>query len=151
MQPGTSLEPTERAKFKRANLETIVSFGGDNFLDVVCRDTVSGHDIRRMLALSVIDELVRLDARGTWTHYMSNQGYLRHIVESLASEDEALLGLLGGSDDDGGGPNMKSLYTYESKMAMLTRLAATVAGAELLLESGLMLRYFLRSVMETVL
>ena len=36
---------------------------------------------------------------------------------------------------------MKSLYTYESKMAMLTRLAATVAGAELLLESGLMLRY----------
>ena len=28
---------------------------------------------RRMLALSVIDELVRLDDRGTWTHYMSNQ------------------------------------------------------------------------------
>ena len=26
-----------------------------------------------MLALSVIDELVRLDDRGTWTHYMSNQ------------------------------------------------------------------------------
>ena len=48
MQPGTSLEPTERAKFKRANLETIVSFGGDNFLDVVCRDTVSGHDIRKV-------------------------------------------------------------------------------------------------------
>ena len=47
LQPGTSLEPTERAKFKRANLETIVSFGGDNFLDVVCRDTVSGHDIRK--------------------------------------------------------------------------------------------------------
>ena len=46
LQPGTSLEPTERAKFKRANLETIVSFGGDNFLDIVCRDTVSGHDIR---------------------------------------------------------------------------------------------------------
>ena len=118
-----------------------------------------------MLALSVIDELVRLDDRGTWTHYMSNQvhsrltmyyfgmpdlttlaacpqGYLRHIVESLASEDEALLGLLGGGGGDGiGGLNMKSLYTYESKMAMLTRLAATVAGAELLLESGLMLRY----------
>ena len=41
------MEPTERAKFKRANLETIVSFGGDNFLDIVCRDTVSGHDIRK--------------------------------------------------------------------------------------------------------
>ena len=48
LQPGTSLEPTERAKFKRANLDTIVSFGGDNFLDIVCRDTVSGHDIRKV-------------------------------------------------------------------------------------------------------
>ena len=66
-------------------------------------------------------------------------------MESLASEDEALLGLLGGGGGDGlGGLNMKSLYTYESKMAMLTRLAATVAGAELLLESGLMLRYLQR-------
>ena len=35
-----------------------------------------------MLALSVIDELVRLDDRGTWTHYMSNQvaGYPRNSV-----------------------------------------------------------------------
>ena len=31
-----------------------------------------------MLALSVIDELVRLDARGTWTHYMSNQVIINH-------------------------------------------------------------------------
>ena len=31
-----------------------------------------------MLALSVIDELVRLDARGTWTHYMSNQVVMNH-------------------------------------------------------------------------
>ena len=34
----------------------------------------------------------------------------------------------------------KSLYTYESKMAFFTRMACTVAGAELLLESGLMVR-----------
>ena len=47
----------------------------NTFLDVVCRDTVSGHDIRRMLALSVIDELVNVEGgRGSWTHYMSNQG-----------------------------------------------------------------------------
>ncbi len=69
---SSSLELTEAAKFRKANLELILSFG-DNFLDILCRDTVSGHDIRRMLALSVLDELVRLDGRGSWTYYMSNQ------------------------------------------------------------------------------
>jgi nuclear pore complex protein Nup205 len=69
---STSLELTEQAKFRKSNLELMLSFG-DNFLDILCRDTVSGHDIRRMLALSVLDELVRLDGRGTWTHYMSAQ------------------------------------------------------------------------------
>ena len=34
----------------------------------------------------------------------------------------------------------KYLYTYESKMAFFTRMASSVAGAELLLESGLMVR-----------
>ena len=58
LQPGTSLEPTERAKFKRANLETIVSFGGDNFLDIVCRDTVSGHDIRENERFEVLTYVV---------------------------------------------------------------------------------------------
>ena len=66
---------SSRSKFRRANLDLLVSCGGDTFLDVVCRDTVSGHDIRRMLALSVIDELVNVEGgRGSWTHYMSNQG-----------------------------------------------------------------------------
>jgi hypothetical protein len=35
---------------------------------------------------------------------------------------------------------IKALYTYESKMALLTRLASSTTGAELLLETGLMLR-----------
>lgn len=53
-------------------MEIVLDFG-DNFFDIVCRDTVSGHDIRRMLALSVLDELVHLDGKGSWIYYMSNQ------------------------------------------------------------------------------
>ena len=34
----------------------------------------------------------------------------------------------------------RALYTYESKMAFFTRMASSVAGAELLLESGLIVR-----------
>ena len=131
---SASLDLTEQAKFRKTNLEVISTYG-DNFLDILCRDTVSGHDIRRMLALSVLDELVHLDGRGSWTFYMSNQGYLRHIIESMTIEDQHLVQLLSAEPD-----NLKALYTYESKMAMLTRLASTVTGAELLLESGLMVR-----------
>lgn len=65
---------------------------------------------------------------------------MRHIVESMSVEDARLLSLLSSGDQEEA--SMKSLYTYESKMAMLTRLAATVSGAELLLESGLMVSFF---------
>eukprot|EP00095_Tigriopus_kingsejongensis_P011855 maker-scaffold180_size281610-snap-gene-0.27 protein:Tk11855 transcript:maker-scaffold180_size281610-snap-gene-0.27-mRNA-1 annotation:"nuclear pore complex protein nup205" len=131
---STMAESTSYQKFRKANLDIILDFG-ENFLDILCRDTVSGHNIRRMLALSVLDELIKLDGRGRWTFYMSNQGYLRHIIESLIKEDEELLTLLSPSPGD-----LRLLYTYESKMAMLVRLASTVSGAELLLESGLMVR-----------
>jgi nuclear pore complex protein Nup205 len=129
-----NLELSDQAKFRKANLEILLDFG-ENFLDILCRDSVCGHDIRRMLALSVIDELILLDGRGTWTFYMSNQGYLRHIIESMTVEDAQLVQLLTTDSD-----NMRALYTYESKMAMLTRMASTVAGAEILLESGLLVR-----------
>lgn len=134
---SANLELTEQAKFRKSNLEVIMGFG-DNFLDVLCRDTVSGHDIRRMLALSVLNELVFLDGRGTWTFYMSNQGYLRYIIDSMVVDDPRLVQLLAGDADAADGGGLKFLYAYEAKMAMVTRLASTVAGAELLLESGLM-------------
>ena len=34
----------------------------------------------------------------------------------------------------------KSLYTYETKMALLTRVASTATGSEMLLESSLMIK-----------
>merc|ERR1712179_775067 len=53
----------------------------------------------------------------------------------LASEDTELLKLLSLQASQ-----PKILFTYESKMAFFTRLASTLSGAELLLESGLMVR-----------
>jgi nuclear pore complex protein Nup205 len=132
-------EMSELAKFRKANLDVISGFG-EPFLEVVCRDIVSGHDIRRMLALSLLDELVLLDGRGRWTQYVSAQGYLRHIIESLASENELLLKLLSPSDDYGSSRNLRALYVYESKMATLARMATSVNGAATLMQAGLLLR-----------
>ena len=47
-------------KLKKANLEVLLGYG-DAFLDIVCRDSVSGHEIRMMLALSLLDELICLE------------------------------------------------------------------------------------------
>ena len=85
--------------------------------------------------MSVLNELINLNGRGLWTYYLSNQGYLRHLIESFTSENEQLLDLLNPEPD-----SLRALYAFESKMALLARLASTPAGAEILLESGLMLR-----------
>ena len=47
-------------KLKKANLEVLLGYG-DAFLDIFCRDSVSGHEIRMMLALSLLDELICLE------------------------------------------------------------------------------------------
>lgn len=73
---------SDEERLKKANLEVLHGYG-DAFLDVVCRDAVSGHEIRMMLALSLLDELICLEGRGAWLYYLSKQGYLRHIIESL--------------------------------------------------------------------
>ena len=95
--------------------------------------------------------------------YFSHQGYLRHIIESLVAEDVQLANLVNSRPDD----HFKvfiylftiffyvklihtnfnfimiffqSLYTYETKMALLTRVASTATGSEMLLESSLMIK-----------
>ena len=86
---------SDEERLKKANLEVLHGYG-DAFLgksisrkkyhcviffvhvlfviDVVCRDAVSGHEIRMMLALSLLDELICLEGRGAWLYYLSKQG-----------------------------------------------------------------------------
>ena len=127
-------ERFDLAKLRKANIDVLSGFG-DVLIDTICRDSVSGHDIRRILALGLLDQLISLDKKGTWMWYVSREGYLKHIIEMLASEDTELLKLLSLQASQ-----PKILFTYESKMAFFTRLASTLSGAELLLESGLMVR-----------
>ena len=68
--------------------------------------------------------------------FFPKQGYLRHIIESLVAEDVQLANLVNSRPDD----HFKSLYTYETKMALLTRVASTATGSEMLLESSLMIK-----------
>ena len=127
-------ERLDIAKLRKANIDVLSGFG-DMLIDTICRDSVSGHDVRRILALGLLDQLISLDKKGTWMWYVSREGYLKHIIEMLSSEDNELLKMLSPQQ-----AQPKILITYESKMAFFTRIASTLSGAELLLESGLMVR-----------
>ncbi|MED6265664.1 hypothetical protein CHARACLAT_027854, partial [Characodon lateralis] len=119
------------AKLQRENLTIIESYG-KALMEVVCRDACDGHEISRMLALAVLDRVLSIDRQNQWLLYVCNSGYLRSLVESLRQDDTALQSLLTPQP-----PLLKPLYIYESKMALLTRVAKTGQGAVELLRCGL--------------
>ncbi|KAK5928390.1 hypothetical protein CgunFtcFv8_013457 [Champsocephalus gunnari] len=119
------------SKLQRENLSIIESYGS-SLMEVVCRDACDGHEISRMLALAVLDRILSIDRQNQWLVYVCNSGYLRSLVESLRQDDVALQTLLTPQP-----PLLKPLYIYESKMALLTRVAKTGQGAVELLRCGL--------------
>ncbi|XP_069561419.1 nuclear pore complex protein Nup205 [Brachyistius frenatus] len=119
------------SKLQRENLAIIESYG-KALMEVVCKDACDGHEITRMLALAVLDRILSIDRQNQWLVYVCNSGYLRSLVESLRQDDAALQSLLTPQP-----PLLKPLYIYESKMALLTRVAKTGQGAVELLRCGL--------------
>uniref|UniRef100_A0A665UEY1 Nucleoporin 205 n=1 Tax=Echeneis naucrates TaxID=173247 RepID=A0A665UEY1_ECHNA len=122
------------SKLQRENLAIIESYG-KSLMEVVCRDACDGHEISRMLALAVLDRILSIDRQNQWLVYICNSGYLRSLVESLRQDDAALQTLLTPQP-----PLLKPLYIYESKMALMTRVAKTGQGAVELLRCGLVAR-----------
>lgn len=119
------------SKLQRENLAIIESYG-KALMEVVCRDACDGHEISRMLAMAVLDRILSIDRQNQWLLYICNSGYLRSLVESLRQDDAALQSLLTPQP-----PLLKPLYIFESKMALLTRVAKTGQGAVELLRCGL--------------
>uniref|UniRef100_A0AAQ5XVU9 Nucleoporin 205 n=1 Tax=Amphiprion ocellaris TaxID=80972 RepID=A0AAQ5XVU9_AMPOC len=122
------------SKLQRENLSIIESYG-QALMEVVCRDACDGHEISRMLALAVLDRILSIDRQNQWLVYICNSGYLRSVVESLRQDDAAVQSLLTPQP-----PLLKPLYIYESKMALLTRVAKTGQGAVELLRCGLVVQ-----------
>ncbi|CAO2603172.1 Nuclear pore complex protein Nup205, partial [Lemmus lemmus] len=122
------------SKLQRENMAIIESYGAA-LMEVVCRDACDGHEIGRMLALALLDRIVSVDKQHQWLLYLSNSGYLKVLVDSLVEDDRTLQSLLTPQP-----PLLKALYTYESKMAFLTRVAKLQQGALELLRSGVVVR-----------
>ncbi|ETE62674.1 Nuclear pore complex protein [Ophiophagus hannah] len=122
------------SKLQRENMAIIESYGSA-LMEVVCRDACDGHEIGRMLALALLDRIVSIDKQHQWLLYLSNSGYLKVLVDSLADDDVKLQSLLIPQP-----PLLKALYTYESKMAFLTKVAKIQQGTLELLRSGVIVK-----------
>jgi len=117
---GAVMELSERGRLQQANVEVVQSYG-INLLEVLARDATTGHDVRRMLALAVLEELVGLDRQATTIRFLSSQGFLKHLVESLAADQSGLAELL---TKPGG--NVRYLYVFEAKLGLLVRTASHI-------------------------
>jgi nuclear pore complex protein Nup205 len=121
---------TEQRSRCLASLEVIVGFG-EGLVDVLCHDSTGGHDVCKMLALSCLDKLIELDPHTSWVSFLLSRGYLKHLIDSLLDSERKLLSVL-----ETVPATLRPLYLYESKMALLCRIASTHSGAELLLQLG---------------
>uniref|UniRef100_T1JB70 Partial AB-hydrolase lipase domain-containing protein n=1 Tax=Strigamia maritima TaxID=126957 RepID=T1JB70_STRMM len=122
----------EHEKLSRENVEIILGYG-EHFMEVVCRDCCTSHDVNRMLTLACVDVIVSTDRNEHWLNYLVSKGYLRHLIESLLQDNQQLQNLILSANEP-----LRALYIYESKMALLTRLALSGSGAYALLENGIM-------------
>lgn len=109
-------------------IEILQSFG-DKLVEILCHDSTGGHDVVKMLSLASVNLLLDIDTMTQFINFISTRGYLSHIIDSLLKTDPKLQRILDNKPD-----NLKALYVYESKMAMLQRFASSYVGAELLLE-----------------
>lgn len=146
----------ERKTPLQASLDLVLGFG-EGVVDVMCHDGTGGHDVCKviyciqlqqwlleitcnddvlnqfsypqMLALSCLDKLIELDPHSSWVSFLSGRGYLKHFIDSLLESDGQLESMLHAAPE-----SLRPLYVYESKMALLCRVASTRTGAEMLLE-----------------
>ena len=51
-----------------------------SLLQTLVRDCSSGHEVQRMLALSLLDQLAAADNQGPIASFLSSKGYLKHMV-----------------------------------------------------------------------
>ena len=80
---------SDEEKLKKANLEVLLGYG-DAFLDIVCRDSVSGHEIRMMLALSLLDELICLEGMIFYFFLCVYKNMLKNIRKLVNSDSRFL-------------------------------------------------------------
>ncbi|KAF7759783.1 hypothetical protein Agabi119p4_11478 [Agaricus bisporus var. burnettii] len=109
--------------------------GMERLVATVSRDAIDGTEVWKTIAFMLLDALVELSVREKQSVVISaltRHGILANFVRGIKESDERLQSVLKPDPDD-----MNSLYVYESKMSLFTRMSQTRVGAEKLLDARL--------------
>lgn len=112
--------------------DVLISYG-QKLVEMLCHDAASGQEVCKMLAMANFGQLIHLTGNVQWITFMHAKGFLQHMIQSILDSDKELRSVLEPLPD-----HLRHMYIYESKMALLSRLAETKIGAEYLLEQRLL-------------
>ncbi|KAH9064457.1 nucleoporin Nup186/Nup192/Nup205 [Lactarius vividus] len=105
----------------------------ERLVTTISRDATDGTEVWKTVAYMLLDCLVDLsrgDKQGTILSTLVRHGFLGVFVRDIKDSDRRLQAVLKPEPDD-----LNSLYVYEAKMSLLTRIAQTRQGAERLIEA----------------
>ncbi|XP_076058270.1 nuclear pore complex protein Nup205 isoform X2 [Oratosquilla oratoria] len=135
------VQETQVEQFHRENYD-VLQEKLPHLIDVLSSEFRAGHDVCKMLSLSILDALVAVERKASVLEYesqvlryMTERDSVRELLDSLLNDDRLLVSLLTEDPD-----NLRPMYVFEAKMALLARFALTPVGARTLLQSGLMSR-----------
>ncbi|RWS24745.1 nuclear pore complex protein Nup205-like protein, partial [Leptotrombidium deliense] len=94
-------------------------------LEKLCKDVLSGHEITKVLAISVLNE-----TDPSWIREVVNDGTLHLLINSLMVDEKEVKTV---KFDE----HCKAFYSFESKITLLMKIASTSNGSQLLLQLGI--------------
>ncbi|CAH1259504.1 unnamed protein product [Diabrotica balteata] len=128
---SSKLDPKEETTSLEFSAEVFSKFG-DKLIEIICQDCVGGQEVCKILSMSAFTHLMILSGNIDWMMHLSGRGYLKHIIQSIESSNNELRNMVESQTE-----SIKPLYLYTAKMLLLTRLAGTQIGSELLMEQKL--------------
>lgn len=88
---SSKARPSREESALKSMVIDVISDFGENLCSIVCGDCIGGgHDVCRMVALACLDTLIEINPRTDWMNTLTNQGYLRSLIDSLLQDDEGL-------------------------------------------------------------
>eukprot|EP01119_Soliformovum_irregulare_P021145 TRINITY_DN6989_c0_g1_i1.p1 TRINITY_DN6989_c0_g1~~TRINITY_DN6989_c0_g1_i1.p1 ORF type:complete len:538 (+),score=144.44 TRINITY_DN6989_c0_g1_i1:261-1874(+) len=117
--------------------------GGEKLLKTLSMDASDGADVWKSVALSTLDVLMSYDRNAHWLYYLAQSGHLAHFIADLKTREEDLLDTLKPNPD-----SLAVMYTYESNLSLLSRIAGDSPGAKLLLENRIIQKLFNSAIVQ---
>ena len=118
------------AMFNESKVEPKLSAG---LFQLVCSESCGLLNLSTMCGYSLMNRLLEHDQEHKWLHYLDDNGFLSCLVKSLSNSGNQLLEELFRSELN----NNQVVFIFESKVALLMRVAKSSVGAHLLLKNDL--------------